>query len=351
MTSFFKRTHIFLFLIACASIPSVTHAQDDLTNLLKAGKDDASLLMSAYLDPAIVGLSYGMNGGWFHTAKAHKSLGFDLAISLNAVFIPSSNNTFRPDQLGLKNTELVSPLDGNASTIAGPDREPTYKSEIPTPNGPQAITFSGPTGLDFKENLKVSGVLAPTIQLGIGITKNTDLKIRFVPEQTIDNSKVRVIGFGVMHDVKQWIPGMKLLPFDLSMLAGFTKISGEVAMNGLAKPSTDMRTQQMAFEVNAWLIQAVISKKISVITFYGGLGYNAVKSSSDVTGSYTIYGGGTPDTKDDVVVKDPVSLAFKNNSLRLTAGMRFKFGPFYLNGDYSLQKFNTLSVGLGFSVR
>ena len=49
--------------------------------------------MNAYLNPVIEGLSYGFNGGWYNTAKAHKTLGFDLGVSMNAVFIPTSKNS------------------------------------------------------------------------------------------------------------------------------------------------------------------------------------------------------------------------------------------------------------------
>ncbi len=89
--------------IGMASLPLSTFAQDenDMVNFLEAGSQDASKLMNAYLNPMIEGLSYGFNGGWYTTAKAHKTLGFDIGVSLNAVFIPSSKNYFSPESLNL----------------------------------------------------------------------------------------------------------------------------------------------------------------------------------------------------------------------------------------------------------
>src|SRR5688572_33094899 len=86
------------------AIPALVNAQDgsDLVNFLQAGEEDASKLMNAYLNPVVEGLSHGFNGGWFTTGKAHKSLGFDIGVSANAVFIPSSKNYFAPSSLGLK---------------------------------------------------------------------------------------------------------------------------------------------------------------------------------------------------------------------------------------------------------
>jgi hypothetical protein len=347
----FLLKRIFVVLLIAAPGWSFAQNESDLINFLEAGKNDASKLMGAYLNPMIEGLSYSFNGGWYHTAKAHNTLGFDIGLSANAVFLPSSKNYFTPSTLGLQNTILINPTTGKAPTVVGPSEPSTYQSAIDTNSDgipDQSFTFSGPEGLDFKENIKVSGVLAPTVQLGIGIIKNTDLKIRWMPEVEAGSSKVKLLGFGLLHDVKQHIPGIKTLPFDLSV--AFTKIQGSTSTEGeFNKPQNDQRQQLLDYSMNAWLFQALISKKISVITFYGGIGYNTINTTSDLTGSYVMVDD--PSGNNDFVLKDPVSLQFKNNSFKLTAGVRLKLGPIYLNGDYSIQEYNTLSVGLGVAVR
>ena len=65
----------------CGSGLDYSQSEQDLVNFLNAGKNDASKLMGAYLNPMIEGLSYSFNGGWYHTAKAHNSLGFDFGVS------------------------------------------------------------------------------------------------------------------------------------------------------------------------------------------------------------------------------------------------------------------------------
>lgn len=346
----------FMIILSCSILSIEARCQDesDLIEFLNSGKDDASKLISAYLNPAIEGVSYGMNGGWYHTAKAHKSLGFDLGIALNAVFIPSSKNYFDPATLGLTPgliTDFTSDdPNGLAPTIIGPNVSTNYTVSVDidgdgTPDESQ--NFDGPEGLDFKKNFKVSGVLAPTAQLGIGIYKGTEIKFRFMPEVESSTTKIKLIGFGLMHDVKQHIPGIKLMPFDISILAAFTKVNGTTGIEGVFnRDANDTRPQELNYEMNAWLIQALISKKISVITFYGGIGYNTIKTTANVTGSYVVNYANS-----SVSFRDPISSTFQNKSLRVTAGVRLKLGPIYLNGDYSLQEYSTLSVGLGVSVR
>jgi hypothetical protein len=352
MIQFFRKA---LLLIAI-SLPFFSYAQDesDLIEFLNAGPKDASKLMNAYLNPVIEGLSYGFNGGWYTTAKAHKPLGFDIGVSLNAVFIPSSKNYFKPADLNLDVAMLTSPTTGKAPTIAGPEDPTTYAIDIDGDNQPDDIdgngqpdTFNGPEGLDFKENIKISGVLAPTAQIGIGVYKNTDLKIRWMPEVEAGSTKVKLFGVGVLHDIKQHIPGIKVLPFDLSVLVAYTNIKGTSGVSGtFDAPTSDPRPQELDYNMNAWLFQALISKKLAIFTFHGGLGFNTISTDADLTGSYIVVAGTPQGT-----FKDPVSLRFKNNSMRVSAGMRMNFGPIYLNGEYTLQEYSTVSVGLGVTVR
>lgn len=336
-----------IIFISMILLPLFTYAQDenDIVKFLKAGPQDASKLMNAYLNPMIEGLSYGFNGGWYTTAKAHKTLGFDIGFSINAVFIPSSKNYFTPGDLNLSTTDLVSPSSGKAPTIIGPSDATTYNVDADG-DGQSDGSFDGPKGLDFKDNIKISGVAVPTVQIGVGIYKNTDLKIRWIPEIEFGSSKVKLIGFGVMHDIKQHIPGIKMLPFDLSVLVAFTNIKGSTDMADPTFPPSagDTSPQVLNYDMDAWLFQALISKKLAIVTFHGGIGYNTINTSSDVKGSYTV--AGYPQA-----FKDPVSLSFKNKSMRISAGMRLNLGPIYINGEYTLQEYSTVSVGLGVTIR
>lgn len=336
-----KLPFVVFFLV---SATAWAQSENELVRFVQAGREDASTLTKAYLNPVVEGASYGLNGGWFNTAKTHKTLGFDLGVSVNAVFIPSSKNYFDPESLNLKYLDnfTTTASNGKAPTLTGPDDRTTYTVSNPE-NTSETLTFEGPRGVDFKENIKVNAVPMPMVQAGIGIYKNTDLKLRFAPEIEAGDSKLKLFGVGVMHDVKQHIPGIRLLPFDLSVLVGYTKLSGST---GLANDEIPGNGQEMEFKMNAWLFQALISKKLAIVTFYGGIGYNTIKTNTDVNGSYQVTYQGTT-----VTYNNPVALEFKNNSLRVTGGFRLNLGPVYLNTDYTLQEYSTLSIGLGATVR
>src|SRR5690606_2368104 len=92
------------------TIPLANHAAaqaNKFITFLQAGQSDAAKLTSAYLNPAMEGFSYGVNGGWFHTARTHDRLGFDISITATGVFFPTSATSFRHDQLRFNNTVRV----------------------------------------------------------------------------------------------------------------------------------------------------------------------------------------------------------------------------------------------------
>ena len=187
------------------------------------------------------------------------------------------------------------------------------------------------------------------LQLALGIIKNTELIVRYAPTVTIgDDFELKFFGIGVKHDFKQWIPGIKTIPIDLSILIGYTNLNTDFFFSNTSVIQVSPGSKA-SFDASIWTVQALVSKKISVLTVYGGIGYNSINSKYDMTGEYGFQD--VLDPSKTVFVKDPVSLEFPLNGFRATAGLRLKFAIFTLHADYTLQEYSTLTVGFGFSVR
>jgi len=235
-------TSLIVLFLTLVSSSLKAQNQSDLSAFLQAQQQDAGKLIAAYTTPAIKAVSYGMTNGWYHTGKAHGKLGVDVGVTFSAVMVPTSDNYFNTNAIGLSpNTQLTSPSSGRAPTIFGPkdatNYTSTYNYQPPTgPSYPVIVNFQGPEGLDLKKNIHASAVPVPMIQLGIGLVMNTDLKVRYLPEQKVGSTKVSMLGFGLLHDIKQHIPGVKLAPFDLSVLVAYNSVNGST--NLVNPPST-----------------------------------------------------------------------------------------------------------------
>jgi hypothetical protein len=332
-----------LFLILNISPVKAQSGIGGLFDAGEAGLDDAEKLLTAYVNPFMKGFGTGMANGWYNTAKAHKTLGFDLTVTANLAYIPNKDLTYSVNSLNLTEIELApsSPTSDEVPTMFGPAITPVYQlKSVPLQ------TFDGPEGLAVKDEFGIQAVPVPMLQLGIGIVKNTDLKIRWTPKLDLgDDGSFKLLGFGVMHDVKQHIPGIKDLPFDLSVFAGFTNATTEVDVDD-EDPTVDNKA---LFKVRTLTVQALISKKISVLTFYGGLGFNRIRSDLNLKGHYDL--NDDTDFNDNREV-DPISLEFKEGGgPRVTVGMRLKLAIITFHADYTVQKYDVLTLGFGFNVR
>lgn len=335
-----RKAVLFLsFALLCA--PAV--AQEELDQLLVESVEDGRKLVGAYISPFMKSVSLGLNQGWYNTAKAHKIAGIDITVTVNAMTVPDDELLFRPSTLGLTQVELdpSSTNYPNSPTMLGPDNAPLFRLKAdPTQ------TFQGPPGLGLEENIGFNKVPVPIAHVGFGLVKNTDVKIRFTPTLNFDDATTfKLFGIGVMHDLKQWIPGMKLLPFEFSGFVGFTRLNMESQLDEDNPSNAD---QKGVFSITATTVQGLVSKKFSILTLYGGLGYNIAKSNVGLEGKYDLNEDGD---EDDPYETNPVNLDFGASGPRATAGMRLKLAVLTLHADYTIQKYKCLTVGVGLSIR
>ena len=315
---------------------------------LRAGTDDANKLVRHYMEPLIVGFSYGMSNSWYNTAKTHKPLGLDLTVTANLTSIPTSKEYFTFDP-----TEY-----SNVSSTGETNEIPTIMSDEED-NGAE-LTFSyyeentgetingsfSPAGLGLRDKIGYNVVPSPMLQLGIGTFKNTDVIIRYTPEIKYEEFKTSAFGMGIKHDIKQWIPGIKRVPIDLAILAGFSGFDNKMDMSDL---ELEGQNQEAILNINNWTVQGIVSKQISILTLYGALGYSSVSSNLKMNGTYIIEDELDPQLTFSVT--DPININYIENSFRVTGGIKFKFGPVTLHGDYTWQAYHIVSAGLGFSFR
>lgn len=339
---------------------SRTYAQEDLVQFFPAGQDNAKVLVDQYVQVLAEGFTAANNGGWYTTGKTHDKFGFELNATINTVFVPSSKLFFSFSSLGLSGVgldpDLLNPNNTGDlfPTALGPENIYPYMLINSVPNN--GATFRGPEGVDLLEDVPLLKAIAvPTLQMGIGLWKKTDLKIRFTPKIKISDTEFNTLGFGLMHDIKQHIPGISKVPMGLSFLIAYSKFEGTVELHNEYGGPNEAGVQEGVFKSTGVTIQALVSKTISVLTLYGGVGYNSGKSDFDVKGTYIVgdptSGGESLLSLNTPIKINPFSISYESTGVRGTVGMRLKFGPVTLNGDYTVANDKVLTLGFGFAHR
>jgi len=356
---FSKRSGVLMISLFLFSL--VSFSQFKNVNFLRSGTVDGAKYLQAYISPFADAFGAGLNGGWYNTAKPHKFGGFDITAGISVGMVPSSAETFDVSKIGLSSSLTGT---GMASTVAGPDKNGplmTYQS-----NGQTLVTFNTPPGTAWRY------IPVPTAQVGIGLPFGTELKVRFLPKVNFKGGNVSLWGVGLVHSIMQYMPGNKLLPFDVSLFAGYTSIKGNIPVDLQPDPSisayttpydivTSFKNQNLKGNVQALNISAIASLNLPVITFYGGLGYCKTRTTLDFTGNFPTPVLVTPASGAPYVqynnsgVKkgsDFLNMDIKNFSgLRANIGFRIKMAFVTIHADYTRAQYNIVSTGLGISFR
>ena len=354
---FIKRAGVLMIILCLFSLASFSQFKD--VDFLRTAPADGVKYLEAYISPWANAFGAGLNGGWYNTAKPHKFGGFDITLNTSVGIVPTSAQTFDASKIGL--SSAISGA-GISSTVAGPDKAGPLMSY--NANGVILASFNAPKGVDWRY------IPVPTAQIGIGLPFGTELKVRFIPKIKIKDGDVSLWGVGLLHNITQYLPENKLLPFDVSLFGGYTKLMANVPLGLEPDPSvtkayttinasTAFNSQNMKITVGALNISAIASLNLPVITFYGGVGYTKTRTAIELSGNYPL----------PVIVALPVPHAEYNDSgvkkgsdfpkmdiknfsgLRANIGFRIKLAFLTIHADYTRAQYNVLTAGLGISIR
>ncbi|MEE3999672.1 DUF6588 family protein [Tenacibaculum sp. FZY0031] len=320
-------------------------AQDGPEGILFASKEDTNRLTNAYINPAMKGLIYGMNNGWYHTAKVHKKFGFDLTIGFNGSMVPSKDEMFSLANL----TSINQPTgDITSATVAGSENNGSQATVTFQESG---ITYTGtfdmPGGI--KEDLPLNAVPAPAIQASMGLPFKSDIILRYVPKVGSDDVKGGLFGIGLKKEITDWFGPMDKTPLHVSLLATYSTMGVDYNIVD-EDPNDDIEIEngKVDFNLNSYTVQAIASLNFPVINIYGGIGYTGGTSSLDMTGRYTLSYNASLNQR---TLTNPLNLDSNVSGFKTTLGTRLSLGFFKIFADYTLQEYNAINAGIAFSFR
>ncbi len=311
----------------------------DPGKIIAGAQSDINYLAGGYLKPLGNALGTGLNNGWYQTAKPHKLGRFDLMITPSFVFAPSSDRNFTINNSELSELELVNGTSAEAPSFFGANSAgPALRFK-----DDQSSSFTTPSGVG------VAMLPVPMAQLGVGLIKNTDLVVRFVPTLSFGDASVGLFGVGIKHDILQWIPGDKVLPFDASVFFGYTSLKFNMDLDD----GSGNDDQELAINSKGYTFRALISKKLLFFTPYVGLGFNSATTEINVNGTYSYETQTAPGLPPVTAsIKDPVAITADGaDGFVGNVGFRLKFlWVMAFSADYTFGAYNSATAGLGVSL-
>ncbi|MCF8296392.1 MAG: hypothetical protein K9J13_02510 [Saprospiraceae bacterium] len=348
-----------LTFVALLFFAQTVHSQQELTKFLNSSLDDGNKLMEAWASPFLKASGVNLNNSWYVSAEPLKSGRFEIRLIGMASFAPEKDKSFDVTSLGLSGSMQPIGTITETPTIFG-DKDgdaASFAISAPNPNGGAPIpldTMMSPlgTGLSFLPGF--------TPQLSVGIYKGTEVMVRWLPKIEIGDFKRTGFGVGIKHEILQWIPAAKELPISVSFIGTYAKsdlsmtsemVSPDPNLPNDANPP-DYTTQSLEFSNSGWSAGLAISKKLPIITFFGGLHFTSSKSTLGLYGPYPL---ALPNSSTGAIetnnVVDPIDLEAKHNQFSINGGMRLKIGIMHLtlSGNYAPGGYSsaTLAWGIG----
>lgn len=343
------------YILIFMSFFAITHtakAQDNFEAILLADANDTKKLLNGYFAPAMEGFVYGMNNGWYHTAKVHKTLGFDLTIGLSASMVPSKKEIFSVSGL-----TSITPSNFSAPTFAGKDTETslTVTKTVMINGQSETVTadFEIPGGVTG--DLPLNAVPAPVAQFNLGLPFKTEAMVRFFPKTDLgdDGGEASMFGIGLKKEITSWFGPLDKLPLHVSLLAAYTSMDVSYGFEDGTNGPLTTSNASADFELRSYTAQAIASLNFPFINVYGGLGYSSgtskFKMSGEYIGEYSYSSGGQTRTYSEQL--SAPSMEFDAGGFKTTLGLRLSLGFFKIFADYTFQEYDTVSAGVSFGFR
>lgn len=339
----------------------------DIGLMLSGGVADAEQILTEYMRPLANSLGANLNGGWYNTAKVHGTLGFDITFTVSTAFTPDDAKIY-----DIGNLALQAAVSGGsiAPTISGEKgRGPTltYQQDV---LGTPPVTYleydhPGGTGVGF--------LPSPMINAGVGLPKGFEIIGRYMPKVNFQGVESGLWGFGLKHDIGQWIPFVKRVPvLHFTLMYGYTNLNVNAGLNEITPAdvlaidnTTGIAWDDQNFDMltQGHTANFLIGANLPVVAFYGGIGISITQTNLKLNGYYPIPVLNVADplnTYSEVtnasVEKDPIDIEIKNSDGSTTApryniGMRFKFAVITLHFDYTYANYSVATAGFGISFR
>lgn len=368
--TFIKKVFLVLPLISFFAISSL-NAQDELSVFINSSKEDGNKIIKAYAGPMMEAIGNNFNNGWYTTADPLKKWRFDFRLVASYSVAPDKYKTFNIKDLDL--TYLTSDKDELPTILGVEDDAATFSIKTAIPNSPGELQYLYSRKVP---TLGINGFPGFTPQINLGLPKGTEIMLRALPPLKLSAGdtkpiKTKIFGIGIKHNVKQWIPVIKHLPFSLSVMGTYS--SANLSMDGPFLDENDLLVnfsntvqqqilenqgtvianydeQNFEFDVSSWNLSVLVSKKLPVITFFGGLGLTHSSTTLTLAGDYPyiILDQGLNKMINNSA--DPINVKVEKTQFGLSGGFRLKLGFMSLtaSGTYSPDGFSSVTAALGF---
>jgi hypothetical protein len=202
------RKILILFLFISNFCNSQNPSPSDLVHLPEFF-DDAVFFCDKFITPATDAAVYQSASCWIYSAKKNKLWSTSIGINGNVFFVPNADRNFVLNNSDFKFLKLMNGESATVQTALGNDEFVRIIDKygiidvmkpIKTPKGVNSNT-----------------IIYPHLSGSVTIWGGTELIGKYAPKTAIKTGEYAVYGFGVKHNVSQYLPNLEKKNINISM--------------------------------------------------------------------------------------------------------------------------------------
>lgn len=311
---------LFLFsTVALAQFEDVGAIVKDLKNL--AGN---------YVSPAAEASVYQSSGGWYTSAKKKELWNLEISLQGNLLFVPKKSKNFIIDEADLEYFQIQ----GDATTANSPTALGGSNFIVLEDRFDNGFEFDSPEGIDE------SYVKHAQLQASLGLWKGTTLIGRYSPKIKINKTYYQLLGFGVQHNISQWLPSIRESSFNLAGLATYSIYSvsdtfSEVNFAGETLNSVVVDGESFVFNL-------IASKQFKKFNISSAIGLTSSKFEYSLGGKGYIL---LPELNKELDTLNEGKTNFKAD-----IGVDYRFYDFSVNTMLTFGSYTNLVLGLNYNL-
>lgn len=242
---------------------------DDVSDIA----EDLVFLADKYVSTAAEASAYQSSGGWYTSAEKKELWDLEISIQGNLLIVPNKSKNFLLNESDLINLSIQGEAtSASLPTALGGDNFVVIEGSI----GDDPFEFDSPEGINE------SYVKHAQLQASLGLWKGTSLIGRFSPKIKINKTYYQILGFGVQHNLSQWIPSIKETSFDLSGLLTYSFYSVSDTFSAVNLPIGTLNS--VVVDGESLMFNIIASKQIEKFTFSTAIGLTSSKFDYKVGG-------------------------------------------------------------------
>lgn len=319
-----RLTYIFLL---CSTMAFAQFDEAELNAIV----NDMVYLAGEYASPAAEGAVYQSSGGWYTSAKKKDLWDLEVSLQGNLLFIPNKHKNFLIDEANLQNLSIQGDAtSANTPTAIGGDNYVVIEG-----------TFNGETfEFDSPEGVNEPYVKHAQLQASLGLWHGTSLLGRYSPKIKINKTYYQIFGFGLHHNLSQWMPSIRNSKYHISAMATYSFYS--VSDNFSEVNLIIGKLNAVKVDGQSFMFNVIASKEIKKWTLSTALGLTSSKFDFEV--------GGQGEQILNVLNERLGSLNKSKTNFKADLAVDYRFGDFSANTMLTFGNYTNLIFGINYNL-